>query len=61
MNIPPQTLLHCATENLERLARALRIDLDMAPRDPRRRRMWLIMRIAEETDTPQQSRGGGWF
>ena len=50
MNIPPQTLLNCTDANLERLARALRIDLDTAPRDPRRKRLWLIMRIAEETD-----------
>jgi hypothetical protein len=61
MTIPPQTLLNCPTENIERLARALRIDLSAAPTDPKRRRFWLIFRVAEETDTPQQARGGGWF
>jgi hypothetical protein len=55
MNLPSQLLLPAKTEDLERLARFLHLDVAKAPRRPALKRQWLIRHISAITD-PKVSR-----
>lgn len=61
MNLPLGLLSHAKTEDLERLARFLDIDLSKTPKRPALRRQWLLRKIAAITDPPKSRLSYYWL